>query len=236
VNVLAVVHGASVPPGLIGEVVEERGHTIDEWSLAWGTPPPQPVDSYDAVMIFGGSMHADQDQHHPWLRQETLLLQRLLDQHVPLLGVCLGAQLIAQAANAPVVPMPEPELGWVEVELTPQARDDPLFGGLPDRFPSLQWHYYEVELPAGADELARSDKCTQAFRLGECTWGMQFHPEVTRETLEQWVAAEPSELSIPAETFLAHFDARADEWGALGRELADSFLDVAERSVARAAV
>ena len=100
VNVLAVVHGANCPPGAFRTELERRGHEVDEWSLAWGSPPPRPIDDYGAVMIFGGSMHADQDDHHPWLRDEQLFLQRLLDLHMPLLGVCLGSQLIAKAAHA----------------------------------------------------------------------------------------------------------------------------------------
>src|ERR671934_225897 len=83
-------------------------------SCARRKPPVRPLDDYAAVLVFGGSMHADQDEHHPWLREETLLLQRLLDQHVPVLGVCLGAQLLARAAHAPVFPAAEPEIGWDE--------------------------------------------------------------------------------------------------------------------------
>ncbi len=130
-KVLAILHGSNVPPGVLGEEAERRGHEIDTWSLAWGTPPPAPVDDYGAVMIFGGSMHADQDDRHPWLREENFFLQRLLDLHIPVLGVCLGAQLIAKAAHSEVSAMPEPEVGWVDVELTEEAADDPLFAGSP---------------------------------------------------------------------------------------------------------
>ena len=70
-KVLAILHGSNVPPGVLGEEAERRGHEIDTWSLAWGTPPPAPVDDYGAVMIFGGSMHADQDDRHPWLLRRT---------------------------------------------------------------------------------------------------------------------------------------------------------------------
>ena len=76
--ILAVIHGAKVRSGVFGEVAAARGHKLEEWSLAWGTPPPRPIDDYGAVLIFGGAMHADQDDHHPWLREEDLFLQRLL--------------------------------------------------------------------------------------------------------------------------------------------------------------
>ena len=120
-DVLALIHGDDARSGIFGEVAEERGDQVDEWSLAWGTPPPKPVDSYDAVFVFGGAMHADQENRHPWLREENLFLQRVLDVGLPVLGVCLGAQLLAKAAHADVGPASEPEIGWHAVELTPEA-------------------------------------------------------------------------------------------------------------------
>src|SRR5205085_1560697 len=101
-NVLAVVHGANVPPGTFASAVAARGHELEGWSLAWGTPPPRPIDDYGAVIVLGGSMHADQDRRHPWLRDENFFIQRLLDRRVPVLGICLGAQLIAKASHAAV--------------------------------------------------------------------------------------------------------------------------------------
>src|SRR5207248_1651768 len=184
VEVLAVIHGERVRAGVFGDVVRERGHRLDEWSLAWETPLPQPLDSYSAVLVFGGAMHADQDDRHPWLREENLFLQRLLMLHMPVLGVCLGAQLLAKAALAPVYRVERPEIGWFEVELTEDAADDPLLSRLPQRFEAFQWHFYTHDLPGGAVELAQSAACTQAFRLGDSAWGIQFHAEVTLPQVE----------------------------------------------------
>ncbi|MDQ3823408.1 MAG: hypothetical protein M3321_09235, partial [Actinomycetota bacterium] len=78
-HVLTIIHGDRVRAGTFGDVVEERGHQLEEWSLAWNEPPPRALDAYGAVLVFGGAMHADQDDHHPWLRQENFILQRLLD-------------------------------------------------------------------------------------------------------------------------------------------------------------
>ncbi len=232
-NVLAVVHGSNVPPGVFGDEVGARGHELEPWSLAWGTPPPRPIDAYDAVFLFGGAMHADQDDRHPWLREEKFFIRRLLDLHVPTLGVCLGAQLIARAAHAPVRPAPEPEIGWVEVELTEQAADDPVLGGFPERFPAFEWHFYRHELPACGVELARNPTCTQAFRLGDAAWGVQFHPEVTLEIVERWVAEAPDEVPGSAEALIAETEERIDEWQGLGRSLCAAFLDVAAEPHAR---
>jgi GMP synthase (glutamine-hydrolysing) len=234
VHVLAVIHGESVRAGTFVDVLEERGHVLEEWSLAWGSPPPRPLDAYGAVLVFGGAMHADQDDHHPWLRDESFLLQRLLGLGTPLLGVCLGAQLIARASHAAVMPAREPEIGWYPVELTGEAAEDPVFSGLPRRFHAFQWHFYTHDLPGGSCELARRAICTQAFRLGERAWGIQFHAEVTREEIAAWVEADAHELLGPGDELLAETEERLDGWTVIGRELCGSFLEAAERVAAAA--
>jgi GMP synthase (glutamine-hydrolysing) len=227
VNVLAIVHGEDAPPGSFGEVVRARGHRIETWSVASGKPLPE--SGFDAVMVFGGAMHADQEAHHPWLRDEHAFIEGLLDAGIPMLGVCLGAQLMAKAAGAVVAPATEPEIGWLEVELTEGAAADPVFAGLPRRFDAFQWHFYAFDVPAGAHELARSRVCSQAFRLGDAAWGVQFHPEVTREIVATWVADESNDLPGGHEAFLAEADRRLDAWERLGRSLCGAFLDASER-------
>ena len=96
-------------------------------------------------------------------------------------------QLLARAAGAWVGPLPVPEIGWFDVELTAAGVDDPVLGALPRTFSALQWHHYTYGVPEGAVELARSEACTQAFRLGEACWGVQFHPEVTQSQLDGWI-------------------------------------------------
>jgi len=231
VDVLAVIHGDDCRSGTFGEVALERGHALDEWSLAWGTPSPRPLDAYRAVLVFGGAMHADQDEHHPWLSEETLFLQRILDLGLPTLGVCLGAQLLARAAHAPVMPSPEPEIGWYPVELTAEAAGDPVLGGLPPRFDAFQWHSYTYGLPAGAVELARSQVCTQAFRLGARAWGIQFHAEITADQIASWTAQDPG---VPPPSMAEETERRLGGWQALGRRLCADFLAVAEEARAAA--
>jgi len=221
-NVLAVVHGPDVPAGSFGEVVVGRGHRLDTWVPAV-TPTPPP-DGYDAVMVFGGAMHVDQEAHHPWLREEEEYVRALLDRRVPLLGVCLGAQIVAKAAGARVGPAVEPEIGWVDVERTD---DDSVLGVLPGRFPAFQWHFYAFDVPAGAIELAHSRVCPQAFRLGDAAWSVQFHPEVTREIVARWVEEAPDEVPGGADALLAETEERIDGWTRLGGELCGAFLDAA---------
>lgn len=228
-RVLSVVHGEDARAELFSGVVAEAGHVLEEWSLAWRTPPPRSIDDYGAVLVFGGAMHADQDESHPWLREENMLLQRLLDLHIPTLGVCLGAQLLAKAAHAPIGPSPEPEIGWCEVELTPVAADDPVFAALPDRFDAFEWHYYTYGLPAGAVELARSRVCTQAFRLGDSVWGVQFHPEVTRAQIASWLDTDGFNEGVDVARIAAESDERIEAWNGLGALLCQLFLEAAER-------
>jgi GMP synthase (glutamine-hydrolysing) len=234
-DVLSVIHGNDARTELFGPVVESAGHRLDEWSFAWGTPPRQPLDAYDAVLVFGGAMHADQDEHHPWLSDETRWLQQLLERRTPVLGVCLGVQLLARAAGARVGRLDgEPEIGWHEVELTDEGAADPVLGALPRSFTAMQWHHYTYEVPAGAVELARSAACTQAFRLGEAVWGVQFHPEVTLAQVEGWT----HDLDDPppdAEGLRRESREKIGRWNELGRTLCGAFLDAAERVLARAA-
>jgi len=170
-------------------------------------------------MVFGGAMNVDQETEHPWLRDEEGYLRSLLDRRVPLLGVCLGAQMLAVAAGASVGPAAKPEIGWHDVERT---ADDEVLGTLPCRFSAFQWHAYAFDLPAGAVELARSRVCLQAFRVGEKAWGVQFHPEVTREIVAGWAEQAPDEA--PA-GLLAQTAERIDEWERFGRKLCGAFLD-----------
>jgi len=235
VHLLSVIHGTDARAETFAPAIAGAGHDLDEWSFGWGSPPPRPLDAYDAVLVFGGAMHADQDDHHPWLREETMWLQQLLARHTPVLGVCLGVQLIARAAFAWVGRMPDgPEIGWCGVELTEAGRADPVLGALPLMFDALQWHHYTYGLPAGAVELARSPACTQAFRLGEACWGVQFHPEVTAAQLDGWIADADDPPPDPGR-LRTETPAKIDTWTALGQSLCRAFLSAAERVLARAA-
>jgi GMP synthase (glutamine-hydrolysing) len=225
VRVLSLIHQDDAPTGVFAEAVDERGGELTEWNITRGAPPEQPT-SYDAVFIFGGAMHADQEAQHPWLRDEDDLIRELLAKEIPAFGVCLGGQLIAKAAGARVGPASRPEIGWHEVETTPEAAADPLFAGLPERFDAFQWHSYAFELPPGAIPLARSAVGLQAYRLGESAWGIQFHAEVTQQIVEGWAASDGTGR---------RFDVGPMEsWNRIGRALAGRFLDAATRRPRRA--
>ena len=136
--------------------MRERGVDLEEWTLSErGTGPPREIAEYDAVLTFGGAMHADQEDRHPWLRFEKDFLAAMLDDGMPVLAVCLGCQLLAEAAGGTARRASEPEIGWLEVEITEEGTDDPVIGPMAPRFTAFQWHSYEAVPPDGAAILAR---------------------------------------------------------------------------------
>jgi len=231
VRVLGISHQADAGPGVFAEAVRTAGHSLDEWMLPDGDAPGDPL-GYDAVMTFGGSMHADQEAKHPWLADAKALLGELIARRVPLLGVCLGSQLVAEAAGAPAEPAPEPEIGWFEVELTAEGVSDPLLAPLAPRFTAFQWHSYRSPLPPGAVALARSPGALQAFRAGDHAWGIQFHAEVTEHDAIGWTDRyeedeKAVEMGLDPDALSATIRERIGAWNQLGRELCGRFLDCA---------
>jgi GMP synthase (glutamine-hydrolysing) len=219
-QVLAVTHGPSVGPGVFADAVDDAGHELVEWPVQLGGKTPEGAD---AVIVLGGAMHPDEEERHGWLRPELDYLGGLLERDTPLLGVCLGSQLLARAAGASVFRSSEPEVGWLPVELTAAAAADPVVASLPERFDAFQWHHYTHDLPAGAVELARSRVCTQAFRLGQA-WGVQFHPEVRAAQVEAWLSEDPDDVADPP-ALRAATSERIEDWNDLGRRLCTAFLD-----------
>lgn len=228
-RVLSINHGPSVPGGVFDEAVEAGGHTLERWQVADGGRPDA-AETYDAVMVFGGSQHPDQDDRFDWLADEESFLQDVLAAGVPAFGVCLGAQMLARSAGATVGPAPVPEIGWHEVSLTPAGTADPVLGTLTAKAIVFQWHHYTFGLPPEAQALAESDVCLQAFRLGgQRAWGLQFHAEVTRAMLEAWAEEDPDDLPMPVtelrDETARHIGTSTDQ----GRALAEAFLREASR-------
>ena len=222
-RVLSVTHGPSVPGGVFENAVEAAGHALERWQVPDGGAPDSAA-SYDAVMVFGGSMHPDQDDRFHWLGSEAEFLRDVLAMPVPVLGVCLGAQMLARAAGASVGPAREPEIGWYEVELTRAGKADPVLAAIPPRAMVFQWHSYTFPIPEGGVELASSEVCPQAYRLDGPAWGIQFHAEVTLAMVESWIDEDPGELLAPPGEVLAESRKRIAASNELGRALAAAFL------------
>jgi GMP synthase-like glutamine amidotransferase len=153
---------------------------------------------------------------------------------VPLLGLCLGGQLLAAAAGAQARRASRPEIGWHRVEVTAEGEDDPLLGPLAPSFEAFQWHSYEFPLPPGAVALAHSEVCLQACRLGERAWALQFHPEVSAADARHWIEdfrADPDAvlIGIDPAALGPETEQKIGAFNQLGRELCSRWLRIAER-------
>lgn len=225
-RVLGVLHPGGGSSGLLAERAAAGGHDVSEWTPGHGERMPAPLEAFGAVVVFGGGMNVRDAGRLPWLNGEIELIRDALQARVPVLGICLGAQLVAVAAGAEVHRAGAPEIGWFEVSRT---APDPVLDAMPPRFYAYEWHSYTFELPAGATELARSAICSQAYRLGEHAWCVQFHPEVTPEIVRFWAydfESDPDAMALGFDPE-AHMKLAADrlpEWMDTGRRLFDAFL------------
>jgi GMP synthase (glutamine-hydrolysing) len=232
VRVLAIVHQADAGPGVFAAAIRGAGAKLEEWLLPEVAAPPADPFGYDAVLTLGGAVHADQAERHAWLAEENRLLAGLIERGTPLLGLCLGGQLVAGAGGAEVRRAPRPEIGWHPVELTDAGRDDPLLGPLAPSFEAFQWHSYEFALPAGAVALASSEVSLQAARLGERAWALQFHPEVSAADARAWIGDYRSDedavrIGIDPDALAAETEAKIGAWSDLGHELCRRWLATA---------
>jgi GMP synthase-like glutamine amidotransferase len=225
VRVLSIVHELDAGAGVFGE--------FPTWIPA-NQPAPDVLD-VDALMIFGGSMHVDQSDEHRWMEPEKRFIRDALERGTPILGVCLGSQLLAEAAGAKPQRMSEPEIGWYDIEITDAGASDPVVGPLAPSVELFEWHHYAAPLPPGAVELARTPCSVQAFRVdGKPAWGLQFHAEVTRENLfgwlDGWNEAEAAHTDLDPEEIRAASELRIEGQNEIGRQLAERFLAEAARS------
>jgi GMP synthase-like glutamine amidotransferase len=148
-------------------------------------PRPPDIDDIDWLIILGGPMSVNDESAYPWLGAEQRCIARAIAEGKVVLGVCLGAQLIAAAMGASVYPNEEREIGWLPVERMANAQQDGIAGIFPDRLEVFQWHGETFDLPAQALKIARSAACeNQAFSIGERVLGLQFHLEATPATIE----------------------------------------------------
>ncbi|MGN6587666.1 MAG: type 1 glutamine amidotransferase [Solirubrobacterales bacterium] len=230
-RVLAIVHQRDAGPGVFAEAIAEAGGELDEWTLAERPQPPADLFGYDAVFVLGGAMNVGEDDRHGWIAEEEALLRELLAREVPLLGLCLGGQLLAAAAGAQPLRSSRPEIGWHRVEVTPEGEDDRLLGPFAPGFEAFQWHSYEFPLPPDAVPLARSEVCLQACRLGERAWAIQFHPEVSRADALHWIddyEADPDavRIGIDPAVLWPETERKISAFNQLGRDLCRRWLTV----------
>ncbi|MFN5998966.1 MAG: type 1 glutamine amidotransferase [Paracoccaceae bacterium] len=180
--------------GQVGVALHEAAALIDLYKPWSGQPLPRSVDA-DALVVFGGEQSARDDHTHPYLPDLARLMADYTAMDRPVLGICLGAQILARAYGADNHLGVAPEFGWVEVGLTEAGRADPILSVLPDQFPIFQWHTDTFTLPSEATLLAANPTAqNQAFRIGRATYGTQFHLEASRSVVRDWSQTFPESI------------------------------------------
>ena len=192
---LLLQHEPTEGPGTIAEEILGEGHGIRTVRIDQKEKIPEDPGPYAGLVVMGGNMGVYDQGRLPHLRQEISLLERAVKADKAILGVCLGAQLLAAAAGAEVKPG-EKEIGWIPVHKMPDACKDPVLRRLPEKFQALMWHGDHFSLPSGATHLLGTQKCGCAgFRLGKKAYGLVPHLEMTAAMVDKMVAESRGELA-----------------------------------------
>jgi GMP synthase (glutamine-hydrolysing) len=187
-KVLVFQHVAAEPLGTLDPLLRARGHRIRYVNFHRDPDVEPDMNRYDALIVLGGPQMPDEVEHHPHLAVEMRCIEAALEREIPLLGICLGAQLLATTLGAEARPMRDWEMGWHDIEPTHFSAADPLFCALVEPNPAFHWHGYTFDLPDGATHLARSERCeNQAFRYGSA-YGLQCHLELDERLINRWLS------------------------------------------------
>jgi GMP synthase (glutamine-hydrolysing) len=198
-----------------------------------GEAVPRFVGDAAGLVVLGGAMGVYEQGTYPHLTDEIALIRDALRSGTPVLGVCLGSQLLAAALGAEVKPGPAKEIGWHDVSLTEAAARDALFAGVPSRFAGFHWHGDVYPVPAGSVPLAYSAMTAcQGFRHGELSYGLLFHLEMTAAMIEDWVATSGAELraaEVAPSDVLAGLSDRVARLSAIGEMVFTRWAELAAR-------
>ncbi len=188
-RLLIVRHIDIEGPGSFGKFATEEGCAYQIFDAYDNKPDAlSEIDLSDigGIVLLGGPMNVYEEEKYPFLAAEKDLVRNAIEKNIPVLGICLGAQLIAVALGARVRPSPVKEVGWYDVELEEVAKTDPLLKELGRRTKVFQWHEDTFDLPKGAVLLAKNNGINQAFRYKNLAWAFQFHIEVDEEMIKSW--------------------------------------------------
>ncbi len=185
--VLVIKHVPFDGAGNLGEFMKQNNIPYRELNIFEGKYVEDP-GAFSAIITLGGTMGVSDEKRYPFLEWEDSFLKRAMQEGIPLLGVCLGAQMLSHCSGGKVTKETVGEIGWYKVWLTADGRTDPLFEGLPEKFIVFLCHNDRFSIPPGGERLAESsDDPNQVFRLGRITYGLQFHPEVTAQIINDWL-------------------------------------------------
>ena len=198
-RLLVFQHVAFEILGTLNPLLKKSGFRIRYVNFERDPDAVPNVDGYHGLVVLGGPMNVDQVEVHPHLAAEVSAIRQAIERDIPVLGICLGAQLIARALGAPVTVNPEKEIGWYDVAVSDAGREDPLFAHFADTEKIFQWHGDTFAIPAGATHLASTPSCRhQAFRHGDKVYGFQFHMEVDEPLIERWLTVPVHQEEIRA--------------------------------------
>ncbi len=213
---LIIKHVDNEGPGTLGAYLSENkiGYDMaDVWKDNGASLCSLDLSDIGGVVIMGGAMNVYEEEKYPFLTLEKYLIRELVIQKIPVLGICLGAQLIAVSLGGRVRKSPVKEIGWYGLTLTEAAQNDPLMKTFDIRTKVFQWHEDTFELPAGGILLAQGNGIHQAFSFQHTVWGFQFHVEVDGAMLSSWFRNEPpesrEEMLETYERLKVAFDAQA---------------------------
>lgn len=239
-RILYLVNEINSGPGVLLEEATRLGaeadiiYTLEKRDLVTGAARdvPTTTDGYDALIVMGGIMGVYDEADYPFIGQTRALMRRFHDEQKPIMGVCLGAQMLASAFGARVYKMGYDEWGFLPQTWTREAASDPLLGDAEPGLALMQWHGDTFDLPDGAVRLATREGCVnQAFRIGDKTYGFQFHLEVTRETVDLWTQLRAQAKQQPLEDVKAKLNADAlDRQITFARRVMGRWLGLNERA------
>ena len=216
-SVLILKNIASEGPGTIGDFLARKNKPFLIVDLSRDSIPP--ADEFDTLIMLGGPMSVNDETQYPYLTREMKLAERFMKSGKKVFGVCLGAQLMAKALGARVFPGAVKEIGWYDIELKEAGLKDPLMAHLAPDGKSCKvfhWHGETFDIPAGAERLAQSDLYpNQAFRYGEGAYAFQFHIEVGKEMIVDWLKDEPVDMATvrkETEAYYPDYAVRAENF------------------------
>lgn len=187
-KILVFQHVPYEPLGTLDPLLKQAGFRIRYVNFGRNPDERPTLDGYAALIILGGPMNADNIAQFPHLATELELIQEALQRDMSILGICLGAQLLAKALGGKVLPSAGREIGWYSVDVTKIGQQDPVLSTFGEQCEVFQWHDDTIELPDNVERLAKSENCpVQAFRHGEHAYGFQFHLEVDGALIERWL-------------------------------------------------